>query len=204
MILSDRDLKTKLDSGEIKISPMPDLDVALGTVSIDLRLGHQFMVYRTTARPYIDIRDPASFENLTELVNKENSEPFVVHPGEFVLASTLELVEVPNNLAGRLEGKSSLGRLGIVIHSTAGKVDPGFKGRITLEISNIGTLPIMLYPEMRICQLLFEELKSEPTTSYANRPGAKYREQSSPVGSKIVNEADAHETETDARQAHSH
>lgn len=194
MILSDKDIKTKLDNGEIKLSPMPDLEVALGTVSIDLRLGHQFMVYRTTARPYIDVNDPTSFENVTELVSKENHEPFVVHPGEFVLGSTLELVEVPNSLAGRLEGKSSLGRLGIVIHSTAGKVDPGFKGRITLEISNIGTLPIMLYPEMRICQLLFEELRSEPTKSYSDRADAKYKGQTAPVSSMISAEIKKNES----------
>ena len=190
MILSDKDIKTKLEGGEIKIAPLPDLAVALGTMSIDLRLGHEFIIYKTTSRPYIDLKDTISFEGLTELVTKKDTEPFVVHPGEFVLGSTTELVELPMDIAGRLEGKSSLGRLGIVIHSTAGKIDPGFTGRITLEISNIGRLPIMLYPGMRICQLVFEEMSSPTTKGYAQRDSSKYKVQNQPLASKIVDEID--------------
>lgn len=188
MILSDTDIKAKLDAGEIKIQPMPDLGVALGTVSLDLRLGYEFMVYRTTSRPFIDVKDSSTFEGLTELVSKKRDEHFIVHPGEFVLASTLEMVGLPLNLAARLEGKSSLGRLGIVIHSTAGKVDPGFNGRITLEISNIGTLPVMLYPEMRICQLVFEELTSPTSKGYAERKESKYKNPTAPQVSKVIME----------------
>lgn len=193
MILSDSDIKKRLSEGQIKITPMPDLMVALGTVSLDLRLSSEFMVYRTTSRPFIDVKDPSTFEGLTELVVKKPGEHFIVHPGEFVLGSTVELVELPCDLAARLEGKSSLGRLGIVIHSTAGKVDPGFKGRITLEISNIGTLPVMLYPEMRICQLVFEELKSPTSVGYASRKDSKYKDQTAPEQSKII--VESHESQ---------
>lgn len=189
MILSDRDIKVRLSSGDIKITPLPDLDVALGPMSIDLRLGHQFMVYKRTEQPYIDVKEPATFENLTSLINKQNHEPFTIHPGEFVLATTLESVEIPNNLAGRLEGRSSLGRLGIVIHSTAGKFDPGWKGNLVLEISNIGLVPVRVYPEMRVCQLLFEQLSSETTQPYTQRESSKYRYQNSPMGSRITTDA---------------
>lgn len=189
MILSDKDIKTKLASGDIKIDPLPNLDVALGSMSLDLRLGNQFLVYKRTEQPFIDVQNPETFENLTELVTKKNHETFTIHPGEFVLAGTLESVEIPNNLAGRLEGKSSLGRLGIVIHSTAGKFDPGWKGRLVLELSNIGLVPVQLYPGMRICQLLFEELSSETSQPYTQRKDSKYKYQQTPLGSKITMEA---------------
>jgi dCTP deaminase len=190
MILSDDDIKAQLGKGEIKIVPMPDLGVALGTMSIDLRLGHQFMVYQRTEQAFIDVKKPETLENLTSLVEKKSHESFTIHPGEFVLAATLESVELPNNLAGRLEGRSSLGRLGIVIHSTAGKVDPGWRGHLVLEISNIGVVPVKLYPEMRICQLVFEELKSETSQSYTRRKSSKYKSQDAPAGSKITSEVD--------------
>ncbi len=185
MILSDKDIKTKLENKEIVITPQPDLAQALGTVSIDLKLGNDFIVYRTTARPFIDVKDPKTFDGLTEKITKTDDEAFVIHPRDFVLGSTLEKVELPADLAGRLEGKSSLGRLGIVIHSTAGKVDPGWKGNLVLEITNIGTVPIMLYPGMRVCQLLFEQLSS-PTVKYAERKTSKYANQDKTVGSKVT------------------
>lgn len=188
MILSDLDIKKKLDSGEIKISPMPNLGVALGPMSVDLRLGHQFMVYKRTEQPYIDIKEPKTFENLTSLINKQNHEPFTIHPGEFVLATTLESVEIPDNIAGRLEGRSSLGRLGIVIHSTAGKFDPGWKGNLVLEISNTGLVPVRIYPEMRVCQFLFEELSSPTTQPYTKRAASKYKYQEQPMGSRITSD----------------
>lgn len=188
MLLSDTDIKKKIDNGEIKIDPMPDLKVALSTVSVDLRLGHDFMVYKTTSSPFIDVKDPESFKDLTELVNKRTDQSFVIHPREFVLGATFESVELPHDISGRLEGKSSLGRLGIVIHSTAGKVDPGWKGRLVLEITNIGTLPIMIYPEMRICQLLFEQLSSPTSKAYTERETSKYKNQAGTQGSKITDE----------------
>ncbi|MBI4050098.1 MAG: dCTP deaminase [Candidatus Doudnabacteria bacterium] len=189
MILSDKDIKTKLDEGAIKIDPMPDLAVALGSISVDLRLGNQFLVYIRTEQPYIDVNNSETFENLTNLISKRDDEHFTIHPGEFVLATTLETVEIPNDLAGRLEGRSSLGRLGIVIHSTAGKFDPGWKGRLVLEISNIGQVPVKLYPGMRVCQLLFEQLSSPTEQPYTERKSSKYKFQSSPLSSKITAEA---------------
>jgi dCTP deaminase len=185
MILSDRDIKKAITDKQIKINPLPDLKTALGTVSIDLRLGHDFLVYKTTSRPYIDVQQKESYDQLTEKVSKKNGETFVIHPRDFVLAATLESVELPADLAGRLEGKSSLGRLGLVIHSTAGKVDPGFKGQLVLEITNIGTVPIMLYPEMRICQLLFEQLSSPTTQAYTERKSSKYKFQKGATSSKF-------------------
>ncbi len=188
MILSDTDIKKKINEGQITITPIPDLDTMVGTVSIDLRLGSDFMIYRRDSRPYVDVNDPNSFTNLTETVIKGENEPFIIHPGEFVLGATLETISLPADLAGRLEGKSSLGRLGIVIHSTAGKVDPGFNGRLVLEITNIGTLPIMLYPNMRVCQLLFEQLSSPTSIKYTDRIDAKYKVQVATTGSKMASE----------------
>ncbi len=188
MILSDNDIKKKIEAGMIKINPLPDLATMVGTVSIDLRLGNDFMIYRRDSRPYIDINNPDTFTDLTETVLKKDNEAFVIHPGEFVLGATLETITLPDDLAGRLEGKSSLGRLGIVIHSTAGKVDPGFNGRLVLEITNIGTLPIMLYPNMRVCQLLFEQLSSPTSKKYTDRADAKYKVQVETTGSKMAAE----------------
>jgi dCTP deaminase len=186
MILSDKDIKIKLENKQVIIDPMPDLAQALGTVSVDLRLGNEFVVYRTTSRPFIDVKDPKTFDGLTEKIYKKDDEAFVIHPRDFVLGSTLEKIELPSDLAGRLEGKSSLGRLGIVIHSTAGKVDPGFKGNLVLEITNIGTVPIMLYPGMRVCQLLFEQLSSPTTKAYTEREGSKYKNQDKTVDSRVT------------------
>lgn len=185
MILSDRDIKTKLDNGEIKIDPMPDLGVALGPASVDLRLGDKFTVYRRTEQPYIDVRNPATMENLTREIERKHDEPFTIHPGDFVLATTLESVELPADIIGRLEGRSSLGRLGIVIHSTAGKFDPGWKGRLVLEISNIGLVPVRVYPGMRVCQFLFEKLSSPTEQPYTTRKASKYKFQDSPIPSRI-------------------
>ena len=190
MILSDKDLKKKLENGDIKITPLPDLNIALGPMSIDLRLGHQFMVFKRTEQAFIDVQQPETMADLTSLISKENHEAFTIHPGEFVLAATLESVEIPDDLAGRLEGRSSLGRLGIVIHSTAGKFDPGWKGNLVLEISNIGLLPVRIYPEMRVCQLLFEELSSPTSQPYTKRAGSKYKVQNQPLASKISEEID--------------
>lgn len=188
MILSDTDIKKSLENGRIKIDPLPNLDKALGTMTIDLRLGHDFMVYQRTAMPFIDVNNPESFKDLTDLVTKRTDEGFIVHPREFVLGSTLESIELPADLAGRLEGKSSLGRLGIVIHSTAGKVDPGFRGHLVLEITNIGNLPIKIYPEMRICQLVFETMSSPTSKAYVERLSSKYKTQAGTTGSKITDE----------------
>jgi dCTP deaminase len=185
VILSDRDLKLKLARGEIKILPAPDPEVQIQPASIDLRLGYDFQTFNHTQQALIDPADPESFAQLTNSVHLQDSERFIVHPGEFVLATTLEHVEIPDDLVARLEGRSSIGRLGIVIHSTAGYIDPGFKGAITLEISNLGRIAVALYPGMRICQIAFEEMSSPVSENYATKRTAKYQGQQTTTVSRL-------------------
>lgn len=176
MLLSDNEIKKLIEKGDIKIDPLPDYAKALGPVSLDFRLGHDFLIFTKTNYPFVDVRNPESFNDITQAVTKKTDESFIIHPGEFILASTLEKLELPNYIAGRLEGKSSLGRLGLVVHSTAGKFDPGWKGKLVLEITNIGVLPIALYPEIRVCQMLFEQITSE-TVGYTERGNEVYKNQ---------------------------
>jgi len=185
MILSDNDILKRLEQGNIVISPAPDLEAQLQPASLDLRLGYDFQTYNYTRQALIDPADPASFEQLTSQTRLRDGERFLVHPGEFVLATTLERIEIPHDLLVRLEGRSSIGRLGIVIHSTAGYLDPGFKGQITLEISNLGRIAVALYPGMRICQIAFEEMSSPVRAGYGERRGSKYQEQSEATASRL-------------------
>ncbi len=199
MILSDRDIKKALSEGSVKISPDPDLTTQLQPASFDLRLSSKFRVFKSTATPYIDPRDPRTFAEQTELTDvaeqtsqpallphqQDGPRPFVVHPGEFVLGMTEEFIELPDDLTARVEGRSSLGRLGIIIHSTAGYIDPGFKGNITLEITNIGAVPVLLHPGMRICQLAFETMSSPAEKNYVAK-GGKYAGSTEPGQSKIT------------------
>ncbi|HLZ60263.1 MAG TPA: dCTP deaminase [Ktedonosporobacter sp.] len=185
MILSDRDLVARLARGEIKILPAPDPEVQIQPASIDLRLGYDFQTFNHTHQALIDPADPESFRQLTTMAHLQESERFIVHPGEFVLATTLEQVEIPDDLVARLEGRSSIGRLGIVIHSTAGYIDPGFKGAITLEISNLGRIAVALYPGMRICQIAFEEMSSPVSEGYGVKRTAKYQGQQTTTVSRL-------------------
>ncbi len=149
MLLSDRDIKKELESGRVRLDPFqPEL---IQPSSVDVRLDRYFRVFENHRYPHIDpaVEQP----DLTRLVEPDGDEPFVLHPGEFVLASTYEIITLPDDVAGRLEGKSSLGRLGLLTHSTAGWIDPGFSGHVTLELSNVATLPIKLWPGMKIGQL---------------------------------------------------
>ena len=186
MILSDRDIKKALAEGRIKMTPEPNLDEVLSSSSIDFRLGHEFRVFKSTSKAFIDVKDKNSFEGLTELIVKQDGEPFVVHPSEFVLGITLEELILPDDIAVRIDGKSSLGRLGIVLHSTAGHVDAGWKGKLTLEITNIGNMPVLLYPGMRVGQYVFEQLSSVSETPYYKK--GKYYDQKEPAQSKIQEE----------------
>jgi dCTP deaminase len=181
MILSDRDLKSALESGRLVVEPLgPN---AIQPSSIDLRIGRHFRVFANTRYPYIDVRKP--MEDLTELVEVTGDEPFILHPGEFVLGTTLERVAIPDDLVGRLEGKSSLGRLGLLIHSTAGFVDAGFAGNLTLELSNVANLPITLYPGMKIGQISLFQMSSPAKRPYgSNRLGSKYLDQVGPTPSR--------------------
>jgi len=168
MILSDRDIKKQIEAGNIVISsPANDHAKNIHASSMDLRLGKFFKIYRPSNLPVLDPLKMKTFEGLTELIEIKNpSEPFIVHPGDFVLGVTMEKVKIPSNMVARVEGRSSLGRLGIIIHSTAGFVDAGFEGTITLEITNINRVPVALYPGMRVCQLAFEEMSSEAEVPY--------------------------------------
>ncbi len=180
MVLSDRDIRAEIEAGRIVIDPFtPD---AIQPSSVDLHLDRRFRVFRNSRYPYIDVR--ADQPELTELVEISGDEPFILHPGEFVLGSTLERVELPNDLVARLEGKSSLGRLGLLIHSTAGYVDPGWEGNLTLELSNVANLPITLYDGMKIGQISFQRLSSPAEVGYGDaRIGSKYRGQRDPTAS---------------------
>ncbi len=156
VLLSDKDLRAEIASGRVRIEPYDDAMVQPS--SIDVRLDRYFRVFENHRYPHID---PAEEQpELTRLVEPEKGEPFILHPGEFVLGSTYETVSLPDDLAGRLEGKSSLGRLGLLTHSTAGFIDPGFSGHVTLELSNVATLPIKLWPGMKIGQLCIFRLSS--------------------------------------------
>ena len=174
MILSDRDIKQALKDKRIIVNPKSDLKIQLGTSSLDLRLGYHFRVFKHRRRPFVDPMDPETMKDMTEEIKISSKEPYVIQPDEFVLASILEWVELPDDISARIDGRSSLGRLGLVIHSTAGHIDAGFKGSITMEMTNIGMMPILLYPKMRICQLVFEPLSSPAERPYTKKPGAKY------------------------------
>ena len=181
MLLSDRDLRTELADGQLIIDPLdPTL---IQPSSIDVRLDRVFRVFNNSRYTHID---PAQQQDeLTELVEVADGDPFVLHPGEFVLGATLERLGLPDDLAGRLEGKSSLGRLGLLTHSTAGFIDPGFDGHITLELSNVANLPITLWPGMKIGQLCLFRLSSPAENPYGSASmGSKYQGQRGPTASK--------------------
>ena len=185
MVLSDRTIKERLDAGRIRIEPFDLSDVQ--PASVDVHLDCKILVFRNWHQPHIDIRQDMS--GLTELVEFGPDEPFVLHPGEFVLGSTLEHIELPDDLVARLEGKSSLGRIGLLIHSTAGYVDPGWKGHLTLELSNVANLPITLYYKMKIGQISFLELTTPADNPYGSEVlGSKYQGQTLPTASKIHRE----------------
>jgi dCTP deaminase len=181
MLLSDRDIRAALAAGRLGLAPFDDAMVQPS--SIDVRLDRFFRVFNNARYTHID---PAlQQDDLTTLVEPAGEDPFVLHPGEFVLGSTLEVVSIPDDLAARLEGKSSLGRLGLLTHSTAGFVDPGFSGHVTLELSNVATLPIMLYPGMKIGQLCFIRLSSPAENPYGSAAyGSHYQGQRGPTASR--------------------
>ena len=188
MVLSDRDIRKSLKSGRIKIKPKPDLTAQLGSCTLDLRLGNVYRVFNHSKTPYIDPENPQTLEGIMTEIRVKDGEAFTLHPGEFILAVTKEYIEMPDDLAGGLEGRSSIGRLGVVVHSTAANVDAGFRGHITLELGNMGRIPVMLYPGMRICSLSFHQLSSPAEVPYYKKKSAKYVGQKSPLASKIAEE----------------
>lgn len=185
MLLSDRDIKKYFREGKIIIKPKPVWGKQLGPASLDIRLGREFRVFNHIEKPYIDPRKHNTFRGLTSLKKVRKNRPFVLQPSHFILAVTLEEITLPDNIGARIEGRSSWGRIGLLVHSTAGYIDPGFKGRLTLEMSNIGMVPILLYPGMKICQLAFETLSSPARIPYSKKKGAKYFGDRLPQESKI-------------------
>ncbi|EIC91737.1 deoxycytidine triphosphate deaminase [Candidatus Aquiluna sp. IMCC13023] len=193
MLLSDRDIKTQIDAGRIALDPL-DLGL-MQPSSIDVRLDRFFRLFDNHKYPYIDPREQQ--DDLTRLVEVKSDEAFILHPGEFVLGSSFEYVTLPDDIAARLEGKSSLGRLGLLTHSTAGFVDPGFQGHVTLELSNVASLPIKLWPGMKIGQLCFFQLSSASENPYGTSAyGSRYQGQRGPTASRSY--LNFHVTDTDS------
>jgi dCTP deaminase len=181
VVLSDASIDRALAEGRIEIDPYDG--ALLQPSSVDVRVDRFFRVFHNNRYPYIDVK--VEQEELTELVEVDGDHPFVLHPGEFVLGSTLERIRLSNDLVARLEGKSSLGRLGLLIHSTAGFIDPGWDGHVTLELSNVANLPITIYPEMKIGQISFMQMTEPATTPYGSSGlGSKYTGQKGPTASK--------------------
>ncbi len=189
MILSDRDIKKALEVGKIRITPKPNLKLQLGSCSIDLRLGNSFRIFEYSKHSLIDPLSKKTKEvSFTKEIKVKDNEPFIIQPKDFVLAITKEKIAIDSKHLGRLEGRSSLGRLGIVVHSTASVFDPGWDGQAVLELGNLGRLPVALYPGMRICAMTFEQLSSEAEVPYVNKKSAKYKNQNKPYESKIQQE----------------
>ncbi len=181
MLLSDRDIRSEIEAERVAVEPFDEAMVQPS--SIDVRLDRFFRVFENHRYPHID---PAADQpDLTRLVEPDGDEPFILHPGEFVLGSTYEVVTLPDDVAARLEGKSSLGRLGLLTHSTAGFIDPGFSGHVTLELSNVATLPIKLWPGMKIGQMCFFRLSSPSEHPYGSEKyGSRYQGQRGPTPSR--------------------
>jgi dCTP deaminase len=181
MVLADRTIRRLIAAGRVRIDPFDDALVQPS--SVDVRVDRFFRVFRNARYPYIDVKEP--MEDLTELVEINDDAPFILHPGEFVLGSTLERISLPDDLVARLEGKSSLGRLGLLIHSTAGFIDPGWDGHVTLELSNVANLPITIYVGMKIGQLSFVQMTEPSESPYGSTGlGSKYKGQTGPTPSR--------------------
>jgi dCTP deaminase len=186
MILSDKDIKQEIMDGRIKVDiDDPNYKPHIHASSMDFRLGHTFKLYEHSQFAVLDPKRPETFADNMRTVKIPDGEAFIVQPGEFVLGVTQEVVGLPDDLVARVEGRSSLGRLGIIVHSTAGFIDPGFQGTITLEISNLNRMPVALYPGMRVCQLAFERMTSPAETPYHKKEGSKYQGQILPEESRL-------------------
>ncbi|WP_396610508.1 dCTP deaminase [Haloferax sp. S1W] len=195
MILSDSDILARLEAGDLVIDPLDDIDMQVQPASVDLRLGTEFLEFQRTN---ISCIHPNREEEVSTYVSEtyvEEGDDFILHPGDFVLGTTKERVEIPDDLLATVEGRSSLGRLAIVIHATAGIVDPGYEGQITLELSNLGSAPVALTPGMRISQLVFTEMKSPADRPYGAERGSKYQGQRGPQASRIGADPEFGDTE---------
>ena len=187
MVLSDVDIRRYLAEGKIKIAPALPPE-QFGSCSVDFRLGQEFSVFEHSRHALIDLREKTAIQDLMRTITVPENEPFILQPGEFALAITQETLELDDDVLGRLEGRSSLGRIGIIVHGTAGLFDPGWRGRATLELSNLGVMPVALYPGMRICSFTFEQLSSRVAVPYHKKQGNKYAGQDRPVASRLASE----------------
>jgi len=185
MILSDADILRRLEQGDLVVEPLDDPDIQIQPASVDLRLGREFLEFQHANIPCIHPNSEDEVSDYVEETVIEEGGEFILHPGDFVLGTTHERVAIPDDLIAHVEGRSSLGRLAIVVHATAGLCDPGYEGQITLELSNLGTAPVALTPGMRISQLTFTELKTPADRPYGAERGSKYQGQSGPQASKI-------------------
>jgi dCTP deaminase len=187
MVLSDVDIKRYIAAGKIRIAPeLPPEQ--FGSCSVDFRLGREFNVFEHSRHPYIDLRAKTGLEGIMRRLVVDANEPFILQPREFVLAITEETLELDDDVLGRLEGRSSLGRIGIIVHGTAGLFDPGWRGKATLELSNLSRMPVALYPGMRICSFTFEQLSSPSEMPYWKKPHSKYAGQTGPLASRLDRE----------------
>jgi len=187
MVLSDVDIKRYIAQGKIKIAP--DLPPEqFGSCSVDFRLGSEFNIFEHSRHPYIDLKEKKGIEGLMKSIEVPAGDSFILQPREFVLAITEESLELDDDVLGRLEGRSSLGRIGIIVHGTAGLFDPGWSGKATLELSNLSRMPVALYPGMRICSFTFEQLSSPSSMPYRNKAGNKYSGQTRPLASRLAGE----------------
>jgi dCTP deaminase len=187
MVLSDVDIRRYMQAGKIRISPeLPPEQ--WGSCSVDFRLGVEFSVFEHSRHPYIDLREKGAIQDIMSTVVVKPGDAFILQPREFALAITEETLEIDDDVLGRLEGRSSLGRIGIIVHGTAGLFDPGWRGKATLELSNLGRMPVALYPGMRICSFTCEQLSSPVSVPYYKKAGNKYAGQTSPLASKLTAE----------------
>jgi dCTP deaminase len=185
MILSDRDIRARLQGGDLTIGPFKDEALQIQPASVDLRLGHEFLFYAQGRVACLDPLDPRTIEAAVVRKVVAEGDPLLLEPGVFTLGTTIEEVALPHDLVARVEGRSSVGRLAVVVHATAGFIDPGFTGQITLELSNIGVLPVRLYPGMRIAQLAFYPMSSPAERPYGEQRGSHYQGQRGPQPSRI-------------------
>lgn len=188
MTLSDVDIEKYIKKGEISISPSPNFKKQLGPCSLDLHLGNVFKIFNHTEFPFIDLKSKTSVEKIMKDVKTLPGKAFIIHPNDFILAVTEENIKLSPKIMARLDGRSSLGRLGLVVHSTAARFDPGWQGKAVMELGNLGIIPIALYPGMRICAMTFEILSSPSRFPYFKHKDHKYLQQKSPQASKINQE----------------
>ncbi|HEY6342830.1 MAG TPA: dCTP deaminase, partial [Bryobacteraceae bacterium] len=184
---SDVDIQRYLERGKIKISPALQPE-QFGSCSVDFRLGGEFSIFEHSRHAYIDLRERTAIQDIMRTIRVPLDEPFILQPHEFALAITEETLELDDDVLGRLEGRSSLGRIGIIVHGTAGLFDPGWSGKATLELSNLGRMPVALYPGMRICSFTFEQLSSPAAVPYRKKAGNKYAGQDRPLASRLASE----------------